>query len=77
MAIAAGCLWLITANVLAMLPSRSRHWRAAWVLIATGLPLLGWIVVQQGWIWGAMFLAGGASVLRWPLVFLVRWVRGR
>lgn len=36
-------LWLIAANLIGMLPSRDRHWRAAYFLIAVGLPLLGWL----------------------------------
>ena len=30
-------LWLVVANVIAMFPSRDKHWRAAYVLIALGV----------------------------------------
>lgn len=73
--LAMGCLWLVVANMIAMLPSRDYHWRAAYVLIALGIPLLGWVTYAAGPIWGMVFLAAGASLLRWPLVYLWRWMR--
>lgn len=69
------CLWLITANLIAMLPSRDHHWRAAYGLIALGIPLLGWLTYAAGPIWGMVFLAAGASLLRWPLIHLWRRLR--
>lgn len=68
-------IWLIVANVIAMFPSRDHHWRAAYVLIAVGIPILGWVTWESGPIWGMLILAAGASVLRWPLVFFWRWSR--
>lgn len=69
------CLWLVTANVLAMIPSRDHHWTRAYVLIALGVPLLGWLAWANGpWI-ALLFLAAGMSVLRWPVIYLARWVR--
>lgn len=71
----AAFLWLIVANVVAMLPSRDNHWTFAYVLIAVGIPILGWVTWESGPIWGMVLLAGGASVLRWPVIFLWRWLR--
>ena len=69
------CLWAITATVTAMLPSRDYHWRAAYFLIAAGIPILGWVTYENGpWI-GLIVLAAGASILRWPLIYLWRWVK--
>lgn len=68
-------LWLVAANVIAMFPSRDYHWRAAYVLIAIGVPLLGWVTYEGGPIIGMLVLAGGASILRWPIVYLWRWLR--
>lgn len=69
------CLWAIFANVLAMLPSRDNHWRRAYVLIALGIPLLGFVTYENGpWIGLAVLLAG-MSVLRWPMIYLSRWLR--
>lgn len=68
-------VWLIAANVIAMFPSRDYHWRAAYVLIAVGVPLLGWVTWEGGPIIGMVVLAAGASILRWPVVYLWRWLR--
>lgn len=70
------CLvWLIAANLIAMFPSRDYHWRAAYVLIAIGVPLLGWVTYVHGPIVGMVVLAAGASILRWPVVYFWRWLR--
>lgn len=69
-------VWALAANVLAMLPSPDNHWRRAYILIGLGIPLLGYVTVQNGpWI-GMAVLAGGMSVLRWPLICLARWTSG-
>ena len=70
-------LWLVTANVLAMIPSRDHHWTRAYVLIAVGIPLLGWVCAANGPLVALLLLAAGASVLRWPLIYLGRWLRRR
>lgn len=68
--------WLVLANVIGMFPSKHKHWPAAYVLIAVGLPLLGWVFWQNGpWI-GLLVLVGAASILRWPVRYLVRWLKG-
>jgi hypothetical protein len=67
--------WLIVANLLAMLPSRDHHWRSAYVLIALGIPLLGWVTYEHGPLIGLALLAAGTSVLRWPLIYLWRWLK--
>lgn len=75
MAVGVGFLWIIAANVLALVPSRDNHWTRAYVLIAIGIPLLGWITYANGPFIGLAFLLGGASVLRWPVIYLARWLR--
>jgi membrane protease YdiL (CAAX protease family) len=67
-------VWIVAANFIAMIPSKKNHWPAAYVLIALGIPLLGWVVVQNGpWI-GLLCLAAGVSILRWPVRYLGRWI---
>lgn len=69
------CFWAVLANVIAMFPSRRHHWPAAYVLIALGVPLLGFVTYENGpWI-GLVVFAAGVSILRWPVVYLGRWVR--
>lgn len=71
------CLWLVLANVLGMLPSRDNHWTRAYVLIALGVPLIGWVWWQSGPRVGVVVLLAGMSVLRWPMLYLIRWLRAR
>ncbi|KQI69469.1 hypothetical protein AN189_03430 [Loktanella sp. 3ANDIMAR09] len=72
-----GLLWLIAANVVAMFPSRDNHWRFAYGMIALGIPLLGWVTWVNGPLIGLLFMAAGCSVLRWPIIYLGRWLRAR
>lgn len=68
-------LWLLAANLGAMLPSRDHHWKFAYGLIALGIPLLGYATYENGpWV-GLILLVAGGSVLRWPVVYLGRWLR--
>ena len=77
MSLAAFFLWVIAANFAGMLPSRRSHWPAAYVLIATGLPLLGYVAYRHGpWITLLVALAF-ASILRWPVIHLARWLKSR
>ncbi len=69
------CLWAIAANVIAMFPSRSNHWPAAYVLITIGIPILGYVTYQHGpWV-GMLALVAAMSILRWPVIYVARWVR--
>ena len=69
------CLWAVAANLAAMIPSRDNHWRRAYVLIACGIPLLGYVTYENGPVAGLIAMAAGISLLRWPLVYLGRWMR--
>ncbi|MDX2482245.1 MAG: DUF2484 family protein [Pseudodonghicola sp.] len=69
------CVWAVVANLGAMLPSRDNHWRDAYVLIGLGVPLLGYVAYENGpWI-GMLVLGAAMSVLRWPVIYLARWLR--
>ncbi|WP_170371537.1 DUF2484 family protein [Ruegeria arenilitoris] len=75
--IALAALWGIAANVLAMIPSKDNHWTRAYALIAVGIPILGYVTYENGpWV-GLFVLAAGMSVLRWPVIYLGRWLRRR
>ena len=70
-------LWALGANLIAMFPSRDHHWRAAYVLIAIGIPILGLVTWQYGpWV-GLAVLIAGMSILRWPVIYLGRWFRSK
>ncbi len=68
------CIWGLAATLVALGPRRF-HWPAAWALIAAGVPILGWVTLQNGpWV-GLLVRAGGVWVLRWPVVFFLRRLR--
>ena len=69
------CLWCLLANVIAMFPSKHQHWPSAYVLIAIGVPLLGFVILENGVGIGLVVLAAAASILRWPVRYLFRWCR--
>lgn len=69
------CIWLVIANLIAMLPTRDHHWRAAYALIAVGVPIVGYVTWQLGPLLGLLVLAAGASVLRWPVWYLWQWLK--
>ena len=64
--VAAG-LWVLAANLVALLPPGRGCRTGATLLVLAGVPLLGWLTYQNGpWI-GLAALTGGAATLRWPL----------
>ncbi len=67
------CLWALIAAAVALGPRRW-HWPAAYALIVSGIPLVGYVTLQNGPVAGLVVLAGGVSMLRWPMRFLWRWV---
>ena len=71
----AACLWVFLASATGLLPTRDHHWRAAYLLIAVGIPILGWVTYDSGPVLGLVVLAAGASILRWPVIYLWRWGR--
>ncbi|SMR71711.1 Protein of unknown function [Aliiroseovarius halocynthiae] len=71
------CLWVVGAQVIALTPSRDHHWRVAYALITVGIPLLGYVVYENGpWV-GLLVMFGAMSILRWPVIYLTRWLRKR
>ncbi len=70
------CCWILLANVMAMIPSKDNHWTRAYILMALGVPLLGYVTYENGPWWGLACLAAGMSVLRWPVMYLGRWIKG-
>jgi hypothetical protein len=67
--------WFVTANLGAMVPSKRHHWPFAYVLIAVGIPILAAVVYLHGFWIGAVLLVAAMSVLRWPVIYLFRWIK--
>lgn len=71
------CAWVVFACVIAMFPSKRSHWPLAYVLVALGVPLLGFVTYQNGpWV-GLVVMLAGMSILRWPVRYLWRWAYRR
>ncbi|WP_210527368.1 DUF2484 family protein [Rubellimicrobium arenae] len=63
--------WFLAANLAVMMPTRPAQWKADALLVACGVPLLGWLTVEHGPVLGMMTLAAGAAILRWPFLGLM------
>ncbi|MFN3155200.1 MULTISPECIES: DUF2484 family protein [Marivita] len=72
--LSAACCWIILAAILAALPSRDNHWRRAYGLMALGGPILVWVYLSDGVIWGLVFTLAMLSVFRWPLRHFIAWL---
>ena len=68
-------VWAISANVIAMFPSKHHHWPAAYGLITIGVPLLAYVIYENGPLAGFVVLLAGGSILRWPVRYLFRWLK--
>ena len=69
------CLWCVLANVIAMFPSKKKHWPAAYVLMTAGAPLLAYVFWENGIVIGVLVLMAAISILRWPALYLLNWLR--
>ncbi|EPX87144.1 hypothetical protein ruthe_00815 [Rubellimicrobium thermophilum DSM 16684] len=65
-------LWFVAANGAAMLPTRGNRRKRAVLLVVVGVPLLGWLTAVHGPVAGILALAAGTSVLRWPIIHVLR-----
>lgn len=68
-------VWLIAVNLRGMFPSKDNHWRFAYGMIALGVPVLVVIWYQHGFWLALAFFLMAAWVMRWPVIYLWRWVK--
>ncbi|MDO6797305.1 DUF2484 family protein [Shimia thalassica] len=68
-------IWLVVVNLRGMFPSKDNHWRFAYFMIVLGVPLIGVIWYQHGFWLALVFLLMAMWVMRWPVIYLGRWVR--
>ncbi|MEZ5716677.1 MAG: DUF2484 family protein [Paracoccaceae bacterium] len=71
-----GCIWVLAATVVAMLPMRAQMVPGLGLLIAAPL-LIGFIGHQHGWILAVAGLAAFLSMFRNPLKYLIRRAMGQ
>ncbi|KAA2316373.1 DUF2484 family protein [Pseudooceanicola sediminis] len=70
-------IWGLAANLAAILPRQQDDWTPAYILIAIGIPILGYVTMQHGPWAGLIVLVAGMAALRWPVVNFGRWLRSR
>ena len=71
----AGCVWVVMATIVALLPMRQQY-PPGFALLITAPLLLGWIAWDHG---GWLFAIGAfafVSMFRNPLIYLLRRLRG-
>lgn len=68
-------LWLLAANLRAMFPSKDNHWKFAYAMIAIGVPILIGVYIQNGFWMALVLFCMAAWVMRWPVIYLARWVK--
>lgn len=69
-----GLIWVILVSGIAMIPY-PRHRPYALALLILFPILLVAIIVDYGWLWGALFFGGALSIYRYPAIFLVKRLR--
>lgn len=67
-----GCLWVLAAAGVAMLPFRAQFPPGIALLVAVPF-LLGFIIWENGLLWGAVGLFAFVSMFRRPLGHMARW----
>jgi Protein of unknown function (DUF2484) len=72
----AACVWAIAATITALLPMK-RQMIPGVTLLATALPLLGWIGWDHGWVLATLGLLGFLSMMRNPLIYFVKRALGK
>ncbi|MDZ4089574.1 MAG: DUF2484 family protein [Tabrizicola sp.] len=71
-----GCLWVLLAAVVAMLPMK-RQMLPGTILLIVAPFLLAWIGWYHGWGWALACIIGFASMFRNPLIYFVRRALGK
>lgn len=69
------CAWALLSNIIALFPSKRHHWPAAYFLVATGIPLMGYIIYENHILVVLVAFLAWVSVLRWPLLYGWKWVK--
>jgi signal transduction histidine kinase len=71
-----GCVWVIAAAVVAMLPMKRQMLPGIALLLAAPV-LLVWIGWVHGWLWLALGVFAFLSMFRNPLLYFMRRALGR
>ncbi len=74
-AVVLGCVWVIAAAVVAMLPMR-RQYAPGIALILAAPVLIVWIGLTHGWLWTAVGLFALISMFRNPFRYFLKRALG-
>lgn len=75
-AVVLGCVWVIAAALVAMLPMR-RQYAPGIALLLTAPVVIAWIGFAHGWLWTAVGLFALISMFRNPFRYILRHALGR
>ncbi|WP_411890698.1 DUF2484 family protein [Yoonia sp. SDW83-1] len=70
-----GCLWVLAATIVALLPMKHQYKPGLTLLIAAPF-LIVWIGYAHGWVFGVLGLLAFVSMFRNPLIYLYKRARG-
>ncbi len=70
-----GCLWVLAATIVALLPMKHQYKPGLTLLIAAPF-LIVWIGYAHGWIFGVLGLLAFVSMFRNPLIYIYKRARG-
>ncbi len=71
---ALGCVWVILISLVALMPY-PQHRPYALAMLVLFPFVLGAVAWEFGWLWALLLFLGAASIYRYPLIFLVKWLR--
>ena len=71
-----GCVWVLAAAIVAMLPMKRQMMPGLALLVAAPV-LLVWIGWVHGWLWLAFGVFAFVSMFRNPLLYFLRRALGR
>ena len=71
-----GCLWVVAAAIVAMLPMRLQY-APGFALLLLAPALIIWIGIDYGWPWAALGLFAFVSMFRKPLFFIGKRLMGK
>ncbi len=70
-----GCLWVLAATIVALLPMKHQYKPGLTLLIAAPF-LIVWIGYAHGWVFGVLGLLAFVSMFRNPLIYIYKRARG-
>jgi len=70
-----GCLWVLAATIVSLLPMRHQYWPGLTLFITAPI-LIIWIGYDHGWLWSFIAVAGFVSMFRHPLIYFYKRARG-